>query len=104
LRDSDRAVDQNTRFSVTEVRRALCDLPPGTHGIVRALQGDTYFITVLASRCLTVGSEVKVLRNSGRGLLLLMVRDTFLALGRSEAARIEVELITAQEEPVEPEN
>ena len=36
-----------------------------------------------------------MLRNSGHGSLLIMVRDTRLALGRSEAAWIEVEPIAA---------
>jgi Fe2+ transport system protein FeoA len=86
---------------------------PSNHGslcaICSCIRGggavqDAYFTTMLASRGLTAGAELTVLRNSGHGLLLIMVRDTCLALGRSEAAWIEVELIAAQEEPAEPAN
>jgi Fe2+ transport system protein FeoA len=71
----------------------LSDLPPGAYGVVRDLRGDTCFIPVLASLGLTIGAEVNVLRNSGHGPLLFMVRDTCLALGRDEAAGIEIELM-----------
>jgi Fe2+ transport system protein FeoA len=83
---------------------ALRDMQPSSYGVVCAVHGDAYFTTMLASRGLTAGAELTVLRNSGHGLLLIMVRDTCLALGRSEAAWIEVELIAAQEEPAEPAN
>jgi ferrous iron transport protein A len=73
-------------------------MSPGSYGIVRDLHGDAYFITILASRGLTVGAELSVLRNSGHGALLIMVRDTRLALGRSEAAWIEVEPLAAGDE------
>ena len=78
--------------------RVLSDMPPGSYGIVRDLHGDAYFITVLASKGLTVGAELSVLRNSGHGPLLIMVRDTRLALGRSEAAWIAVELSATGDE------
>jgi Fe2+ transport system protein FeoA len=80
----------------------LSDLPPGAQGVVRAVRGDAYFTMMLASRGLTAGAQLSVLRNSGHAPLLIMVRDTCLALGRCEAAWIEVELITTGEELVEP--
>ena len=82
----------------TKIRRALSVLPPGTRGVVCDLHGDAYFITVLAPMGLTVGVELSVLRNSGHGPLLIMVRDTCLALGRSEATWIEVELVATGDE------
>jgi Fe2+ transport system protein FeoA len=66
---------------------------------VREVRGDAYFTTMLAARGLTAGAQLSVLRNSGHGPLLIMVRDICRALGRSEAAWIEVELIAAGDEP-----
>jgi ferrous iron transport protein A len=76
----------------------LCNLPPGAQGVVREVRGDAYLITTLASLGLTAGAELSVLRNAGHGPLLISVRDTRLALGRSEAAWIEVEPIAAGDE------
>jgi Fe2+ transport system protein FeoA len=95
-------VNQSTRPPTAKDHRALSDLPPGAQGVVREVRGDAYFTTMLASRGLTAGAQLTVLRNSGHGPLLIMVCDTCLALGRSEAAWIEVELITTGEELIEP--
>ncbi len=99
LERSNRAVNQNTRLPAAQDQCALSDLPPGAQGVVREVRGDAYLITTLASMGLTAGAEFSVLRNSGHGPLLIIVRDTRLALGRSEAAWIEVELIAAGDEP-----
>jgi ferrous iron transport protein A len=40
---------------------------------------------------LSVGSRLKVLQNRGHGPLLVLVRDTRIALGRGEALKIMVE-------------
>ena len=77
-------------------------MQPGAHGIVRHLHGDAYFITVLASRGITVGAKLEVLRNSAHSPLLLMVRDVRLALGRNEAAAIEVELVAKGNKSIRP--
>lgn len=87
----DHSVSHNNHARAVKSWCALSDMPPGAYGVVRDLHGDACFITMLASRGLAVGAELSVLRNSGHGLLLIMVRDTRLALGRSEAAWIEVE-------------
>jgi Fe2+ transport system protein FeoA len=97
--DYNQAVDQYSHSSAAESWSELCDLPPGMVGVVRKVNGDANFTTTLASRGLTIGAQLSVLRNSGRGLLLIMVRDTFLALGRTEAAKIKVEVIATEEEP-----
>ena len=94
----DHSVSHNNNVQATKLWYALSDVPPSSCGVVSDLHGDACFITILASRGLTVGAELSVLRNSGHGPLLIMVRDTRLALGRSEAAWIEVELIAAGDE------
>jgi ferrous iron transport protein A len=91
-------VNHNNHARAVKSWHALSDMPPSSYGVVRDLHGDAYFVTMLASRGLTVGAELSVLRNSGHGLLLIMVRDTRLALGRSEAAKIEMELTTTGDE------
>jgi Fe2+ transport system protein FeoA len=97
-------VNQNSRLSAAQDQCALSDLPPGAQGIVRTVRGDAYFTTMLAARGIATGVELSVLRNSGHAPLLIMVRDTCLALGHSEAAWIGVELVTTGEEPAERDN
>lgn len=65
-------------------------LPAGAHGIVQALLGGHQFIGRLASLGFTVGADVEVRQNCGYGPVLVRVRDTLIALGRAEAARVTV--------------
>jgi Fe2+ transport system protein FeoA len=95
-------VTESTQQLAAPAPRPLSDLLPGTQAVVSAVRGDASFITLLAARGLTIGAQLSVLRNSGHAPLLIMVRDTCLALGHSEAAWIEVELIAPGEEPAEP--
>jgi len=44
----------------------------------------------MASLGLTEGSSVKVIQNFGRGPMIILVRDTRIALGRGEAEKIMV--------------
>jgi Fe2+ transport system protein FeoA len=93
----DHSVSHNNYLPAAQPWYALSDMSPGSHAVVRDLHGDTYFVTMLAARGLTAETELSVLRNSGHGALLIVVRDTCLALGRSEAAWVEVEPITAED-------
>jgi Fe2+ transport system protein FeoA len=81
-----------------ETRRALSDLPTGARGSVSELHADVDVLDALAANGLIVGAVLSVLRNSGHGSILISVGNTHLALGRSEAAGIEVELIAAGDE------
>jgi ferrous iron transport protein A len=56
--------------------------------IVIALKGTQSFSGRMASMGLTVGSTVRILQNYGKGPLIILVRDTRIALGRGEAAKI----------------
>lgn len=67
---------------------ALAALPVGTCGTVTGLSGGPGFAGRLAGMGLTVGAEVQVLQNPGRGPVLVRVRETRLALGRGEATRV----------------
>ncbi|HEY7322596.1 MAG TPA: FeoA family protein [Candidatus Binatia bacterium] len=69
----------------------LEQLPPGSRGIVRRLEGGRGLSSRLAALGVVVGSRVEVLENRGHGPMLVLVRDTRVALGRSEALKIFVE-------------
>jgi ferrous iron transport protein A len=72
--------------------QTLSDLEPGTRGVVRQLRGGREFAARLAALDLTVGVEVTVVQNYGRGLILVLVRDTRVALGRGEALKVQVDV------------
>ncbi|HVC10276.1 MAG TPA: FeoA family protein [Burkholderiales bacterium] len=69
----------------------LLDLPSGTRTVVRQLTGGPVFTGRLAAMGVAVDSPLEVLQNRGRGPVLVLVRDTRIALGRGEAAKILVE-------------
>lgn len=66
----------------------LSDLSRGQFGVVRELSGGRGFVGRLASLGFSTGVQVQVLQNVGRGPLLVLVRDTRVALGRGEAVKI----------------
>jgi ferrous iron transport protein A len=74
---------------------SLNQLQPGAHGIVRELRGGKSLAARLAAMGLAVGARIEVLDNRGQGPLLVLVRDTRIALGRSEARKIVVEELRA---------
>jgi ferrous iron transport protein A len=61
---------------------------------VRALKGGKEFNTRLAALGFTPGVEAAVVQNFGRGPLLVDIRDSRVALGRGEALKVEVEVIS----------
>jgi ferrous iron transport protein A len=69
----------------------LTELKSGTRAVVREMRGGRSILSRLSAMGLSVGSELEVLNNRGRGPLLVLVRDTRIALGRGEAQKIVVE-------------
>jgi ferrous iron transport protein A len=69
----------------------LEELMQGRHGTIRHLSGGQTFVGRLAALGLTPGTELKVLQNLRHGPVLILVRDTRIALGRGEARKILVE-------------
>jgi ferrous iron transport protein A len=67
----------------------------GTNAVVRELRGGTEMGHRLAALGLTEGARLVVLQNSRRGPLLVLVRDTRIAIGRGEAARILAEQVAS---------
>ena len=69
---------------------SLAEIPPGAEAVVSGIGGGRELAARLAGLGLIVGSQLKVLQNAGRGPMLVLVRDTRVALGRGEATRIAV--------------
>jgi ferrous iron transport protein A len=70
---------------------SLIALAPGETGVLRTLAGGRSFVSRLAALGFTPGSKVTVIQNLGRGALIVLVRDTRVALGRGEAAKVWVQ-------------
>ena len=79
---------------MNEQRIPLSTLAPGGVGVVRQLAGGRGFRSRLATLGFTPGVEVNMVQNFGRGPLIVLVRDTRVALGRGEAAKVLVEAVT----------
>lgn len=71
---------------------ALSDLPKGGSGIVRTIRGGKDLAARLASLGITPGVNVSVIQNYGHGPLMIIVRDSRLALGRGEAHKVLVDV------------
>jgi ferrous iron transport protein A len=68
----------------------LSDLAPGEVGVVRELAGGRGFMSRLATLGFTPGAKLTMVQNFGRGPLIVNIRDTRIALGRGEAAKVHV--------------
>ncbi|HLE28755.1 MAG TPA: FeoA family protein [Anaerolineales bacterium] len=73
----------------------LIDLEAGARGVVRQLRGGNEFANRIATLGFTIGAEISVIQNYGRGPVIVAVRDTRVALGRGEAAKVLVEVVRA---------
>ena len=66
----------------------LDELETGRIGVVAALSGPTSFLSRVGAFGVTPGTEIHMIRNDRKGPLIAYSRDTFIVLGRSEAARV----------------
>jgi ferrous iron transport protein A len=78
---------------VTFHQKPLGELAAGETGILRRLQGGRTFTSRLSALGFTIGAEVTVVQNYGRGPVVVSVCDTHVALGRGEAQKLLVELL-----------
>lgn len=69
----------------------LSKLPTGAKTVVRRLDVGSASNRRLASMGVVVGSTIEVLQNRRHGPMLILVRETRLALGRGEAGKIFVD-------------
>jgi Fe2+ transport system protein FeoA len=60
---------------------------------VRCLVGGNDFASRVVALGLTIGVEVAIIQNRGRGPIIVAVRDTRVALGHGEAVKIQVEVM-----------
>jgi len=79
---------------MNEKRIPLSALAPGQVGVVRQLAGGRGFVSRLATLGFTPGVKVNMVQNFGRGPLIVLVRDTRVALGRGEARKVLVGRVT----------
>ena len=69
---------------------SLVDINPGQTGIVDHMHGGREFVNRLAGMGFTIGAQLIVIRNPGHGPIVVSIRGANVALGRQEAARIQV--------------
>lgn len=70
----------------------LFSLVPQAGAYVKELTGSNAAIGRMASMGITSGAAILMIRNPKRGPVIIEVRDTLIALGRSEAAKILVKM------------
>ncbi|HEC36186.1 MAG TPA: ferrous iron transport protein A [Anaerolineae bacterium] len=68
----------------------LSSLGSGEVGVVRDLNGGRGFVSRAVALGFTPGTEVTMVQNFRRSPLIVVVRDTHIALGRGEARKIGV--------------
>jgi len=84
---------QQYQTGESKALKSLSELPAGSIGFVRQMRGGREFNSRMVSLGFTVGVEVVVIQNYGRGPMTVEVRDTRVALGRGEAIKILVEAL-----------
>lgn len=72
----------------TESAIPLSSMLPGGVGVVQALHGGHGFVGRLAALGFTLGAKVTMVQNFGHGPIIVLVRDTRIALGRGEARKV----------------
>jgi ferrous iron transport protein A len=72
---------------------SLDKVPAGKRMLVRQLRGGKEFVNRMAALGFTVGAEVQMVQNYGRGPLITLVRGVRVALGRGEALKVIIEEI-----------
>jgi ferrous iron transport protein A len=60
--------------------RPLAEVPEGAQAVVQGLRGGGGFLGRMAALGFTGGERVTVLQNSGRGPVIVLVRETRVAL------------------------
>jgi ferrous iron transport protein A len=68
----------------------LSTLPPRRAGTIHRLRGGRQFVSRLAALGFIPGCPIEVIQNFGVGPLIVAIRDTRIALGRQEAAKVRV--------------
>ena len=66
----------------------LSTLKTGALAQIENMRGGQNFLSRLATLGFTPGAQIRVVQNYGHGPIIVNLRDTRVALGRGEAAKI----------------
>jgi ferrous iron transport protein A len=80
-----------TSKTITATGVSLSDVRSGRSVRISRMTGGHHFLSRLASLGFTPGANLQVVQNYGRGPIIVILRDTRVALGRGEAQKILVE-------------
>ncbi len=69
----------------------LSETKKDTHGRVKRIEGDAHFVSRVTAIGMIEGVPFQTVRNNKRMPVLVYLRETLIALNRSDAERIEVE-------------
>lgn len=72
------------------MKMRLYDAKPGYSGEIIAIHGDTRFLSRITSIGLTVGCKIEIMRNEKKQPVLILSRDSLIAVNRKDCGRIEV--------------
>ena len=75
---------------------SLANIPPGGQGTVAKVTGGRGFVGRMAALGFTPGAVVTVNRNHGHGPIIVSILDTQIALGRGQAAKVQVKEVEAR--------
>ena len=76
-------------------KKSLSDLQAGKHAVVLHFLGGREFQNRLLVMGFTIGAEVVVVQNYGRGPIIVAVKDSRVALGRVESQRVIVDELSS---------
>lgn len=68
--------------------KSLGDVEVGKRATIKRLNGGRDFTNRIAALGFTLGAEITVLQNYGRGPVIVSLRDARVALGRGEAIKV----------------
>ena len=86
-----------TSKTITATGLSLSDVHSGRSVRISRMTGGHHFLSRLASLGFTPGADLQVVQNYGRGPIIVILRDTRVALGRGEAQKILVEQRSGEE-------
>lgn len=68
----------------------LYEAKPGYSGEITLIDGDTRFLSRITSIGLTEGCKIEIMQNEKKQPVLLLSRDSLIAVNRKDCERIEV--------------
>lgn len=77
--------------SAPSTQSSLAEVPSGEVVSIVSLYGGNGFNRRLTSLGFTPGADLRIIQNYGHGPMIVSIRDTQIALGRGEAAKIIVQ-------------